>query len=662
MERKQIGPARLGIIFILIAAVIGVYALRLYDMQILNGAAYYEESRNSIVTESEIEASRGEITDRYGRVLATNRASYNIQINSSELLDLDDPNAYILELVALAVEYEGGYTDSLPITAAPTFVYESDATAAEQSNLSAYLAYFDLEEDISAAELMIFLRDRYAVSPDLGGEEARMVVGIRYELELRSIVNMDPYVFVEDASTDFITVLLEQGYPAVSVVTTSVREYTTEYAAHVLGRIGPLYEDEVEEYLAAGYELDDLVGKYGIERLYESQLRGVNGVQTTTTSASGVVTEVLETEEAQPGNNVVLTLDIELQAVAENALDTWIDQLNADRDADEDLSTGGAVVAMDVDTGEVLVCASYPDYDVSAVNRALSGTYAPGSTFKPLVALAALEEGVIGEYDTIYDEGIYTEYTGYQPTCWIYPGSHGDEDVRSAIRDSCNYYFYVVGTSLTINRIAAYAKAFGLGQSTGIELDEEQGVLATPAYKLETEGIDWYVGDTLQAAIGQLYNSFTPLQMAAYASTLANGGIRYAATILRGIYTHDYSQPVEENQPEVLNTVEADQHYFDVVTEAMVEVTTQGATTYLFQDLPVTVAGKTGTAQTGNTTNDGVFICFAPAEDPEIAVAVVVEKGGSGSAVAGIARDVLAAYFQTQGNWNTVDTENQLLP
>jgi penicillin-binding protein 2 len=347
------------------------------------------------------------------------------------------------------------------------------------------------------------------------------------------------------------------------------------------------------------------------------------------------------------------------------------------------LISGGAVVAIDVNSGEPLCIASYPSYNLSTFledyeslvedeskplfNRALQGLYTPGSTFKMVTSIAVLNEGIVTPETTIYDEGKFTkyEYAGYAPTCWIWgKGSHGTVNISGALKVSCNYFFYTVGDYLGIDRLSEYAFKFGLGVPTGIELPESTGVMSTQKYKEEVEGVPWYAGDTLQAAIGQSYNQFTPLQIANYVATVANGGNRYSASILKSVRSYNYSEKLFERMPEVLSTVHAKEEYYEAVWAGMEAVANSidGTAYAVFGDYPVKVAAKTGTAQLGEEVkNNAVFVCYAPADNPEIALAVVVEKGGSGSAIATIARDILDYYFSFKASAHYLETELSLL-
>jgi penicillin-binding protein 2 len=439
------------------------------------------------------------------------------------------------------------------------------------------------------------------------------------------------------------------------------------------------------------------VGKDGVELAFENYLHGRDGEAQITSTAGGTVTNTVYTEEPDPGDQVYLTIDIQLQEAAERALAAGITSMQAARDTankeaeaagalddiEEDVQ-GGAVVAVDIATGEPLAIASYPTYDLETFmddysdllladndplfNRALMGTYAPGSTFKPCTAIASLTEGIINTEKTIKCEGIFTKYAyaGYSPQCWIYSQglTHGYEDISTAIRDSCNYYFYTVGDMLGVDLLDKYAAGFGLGASTGIELPESIGNMTSRANHEQITGEPWTQGYALQAAIGQADSLFSPLQLAEYCAAIANGGTRRSASILKSVRSYDYSEKIYEHVPEVLSTVESADYNYAAVQQGMYLVANDPADSAYtdFYGYQVNVAAKTGTAQLGeDKTNNAIFICYAPYENPEVAIAVVVERGGAGSSLGSIAKDVLDAYFSIKNASGTQEHENSIL-
>lgn len=687
---------RLGVLSIFLILLLGLYFTTLYKLQIVEGAAYYESSTNSIVTTKRVKAARGDILDRYGRVLVSNRACSNIVIDTKELFDQEDPNGIILQLVDIVEKYGDKHTDTMPVTMEAPFEYVSNMTSLQRSFLDGYLKAKELDPNAGAVDLMAYCRDRYKIDPSYDSQQTRTIAGVRYELNGRYDVPTADYIFAEDVSIDLITRLLESDLPGFDVEVSYIREYNTNYASHILGYVGAMTPEEYEIFEKEGYDMDAVVGKDGAEKAFEEYLHGIDGLARVTSTSTGVVTNTTYIEDPQPGNHIYLSVDIGLQEAAEQALSSYIAKENATREVNNEkaaalgntddilhMITGGGVAVIKVDSGEPLSIASYPTFELSTFledysdlledennplfNRALNGIYAPGSTFKPVVAMGALCEGVITTSSTIHDNLVFDKYAehGYAPKCWIYgKGSHGDLNVTSAIEVSCNYFFYTIGDFLKIDNINKYTRLFGLGEPTGIELVESVGTLTTDEYKMELFGEPLYLGDTLQAAIGQGWHQFTPLQLANYIAILANGGTRYSADILKSVRNYGYSENLYDRQAKVLGELEADDEYFQAIWDGMYAVANSpmGTAYQTFGGYSVKVAAKTGTAQMGEaTTNNAIFVCYAPAENPEIAVAVAIEKGGAGSAVAEVARNVLDYYFSFRSSSVTMETEMSLL-
>lgn len=692
---KLIKPVRLTIFIGFLVLMTIIIAVSLYRLQIVDGATYFEESQNTTTNVVTVAAARGNILDRYGRLLVSNKTCNNLIFNPGELFEQDDPNAIILELVQEVLDSGSTYTDTLPITKEPPFEYVDDMSELQKTRLNAYLEDNDLPLSTTAVELMACFREKFIIDNNYTAEEMRTISGIRYEIKIRYIINTSDYIFAEDVSMDLITKLLENNVKGFTVQSAYVREYATKYAAHVLGYVSQMTEDEYKKYKNYGYLLNAVVGKEGIEYAFEEYLHGQDGKAKVTSTKEGTVINTTYLVEPEPGDNVSTTIDIGMQEAAENALDSYITEENATReeknatyeaqgqtDEIKDLITGGAVAVMQVGTGETLSLASWPTFDLENVNknfheiektenapllnRALMGQYPPGSTFKPLTAIAALSEGIISTGTTIYDEGIFTKYAddGYAPKCWVYPGSHGTINVTQAIEVSCNYFFYVVGDTLGIDAMSEYAKRFGLGEPTGIELAEKTGNMSTPESAQIYENRPWYNGDTVQAAIGQSFSLFTPLQLSNYIASIADNGTRYKATMLKSVRSYDYSESVYKHEPEVAEETGIKQEYLDAVKLGMYNVANvgDGSAYKLFGGYPVKVAAKTGTSQLGEgITNNGVFVCYAPYDNPEIAIAVVIEKGSAGSAIGVIARDILDYYFSFKNSSASLETENSLL-
>lgn len=685
---KMLKSSRITFLFVVLTALVTLYVSVLYRLQLVHNDEYVATTTTASVANTQtVAAARGSLLDRNGVLLVSDRTVYNVKVSRKTLLKQEDPNDIILRLVKAAQSYGVNYADTFPVTMSAPFQYSARARTSQMNALADYIAYpyFGLDEDITAPELMTWMRDHYGISYTTTAEDARLIIGIRYELELRIVRNMTDYTFASDVDTDFITFIKEQRLPAVSIEASSQRQYHTSYAAHVLGHMGYLNPDDMPDYAEQGYTLNSIVGKNGAEYAFEEYLRGHDGTVTTYTDASGAVTDVVVESEAKAGSNVYLTIDIGLTQVAEDALESTIEDMNAERaekaaeeDSTYEAAEGGAVVVRDVKSGEILALASYPSFDPASYsrdysalvedplkplwNRATQGTYNPGSTFKMVTALAGLRTGTIAPYTTVTDEGKYTAYEDFQPNCWIYPGNHGTLDVVGALENSCNYFFYWVADHMGITPIAEAAAEFGLGAKTGIEIGENTGAIASREYKREALDEGWWSADTLLACIGQGLNEFTPVQIAGYVSTVANGGTVYRSTLLRYITSSDYSDVLMEKEPEVTHVIDDTDGYFPVLQRGMRAVVTRGTASAAFQGFPISVAAKTGTVQSDNAAmNTGVFVCYAPADDPQIAIAIVIEKGGSGSALTTIAKDILTAYFAQSEVSELEGLENTLI-
>ncbi|MEG1789334.1 MAG: penicillin-binding transpeptidase domain-containing protein [Oscillospiraceae bacterium] len=700
---KLIKPGRLAAFVLLIVGLLGLYITELYKLQIIQGEENYERSKNSVVTTQTVTAARGNIMDRYGRVLVSNRECYNIRLNENSLFkEGKDPNKIILDMIEIVKSCGDTYTDELPITMAPPFEY-TDMSNIQRVSLKAYLddkAEEGLKADTTSVELMSYFRGRYKIDNNYSAEDMRAIAGVRYEINVRYApgLNTSPYVFVQDASVELISKLMEKYGDDVTVETSFLREYKTQYAAHLLGYIAQMNADEMEKYSKnEEYSLDAKVGRDGAELAFEKYLHGKDGEAKVTRTASGTVTGTVYTKEPEPGEHVYLTIDIQLQEAAERALATGTANIQAKRETEnaeaialgapdkvkEDVQ-GSAVVVVDVKTGEPLAIASYPTFDLATFqkdytklsedkaaplfNRALMGAYAPGSTFKPCTAIACLSENVISTEYRVKCLGKYMKYAdqGYAPECWIYAQHmlHGNDNVTEAIRDSCNYFFYTVGNEVGIDRMNAYAHKFGLGEHTGIELTETTGNMSNRDNHMELAGKEWTYGDTLQAAIGQADSLFSPLQLAEYCATVANGGTRHSASILKAVRSYDFGEKIYQNNDEVLSTVESADYNWTAVQEGMYLVANDSAgSAYIdFFGYPIGVAAKTGTAQLGEgKTNNAIFMCYAPYDNPEIAIAVVMERGGSGSALCPIAREIMDTYLTIRRSTDVMETENTLL-
>ncbi len=709
---SKIKTSRVVAFGLIVALLIALCVGTLYQLQIINGAAYYDESINSITSYPAVLAARGNIYDRYGRLLVGNRECYNLVINTVKLFDEDQTaaewNATILEMVNIVEDSGATWTDDLPITTSPPFEY-TDMNAFQRTLLNAYFTRHGLDEDTTAVELMSYFRTRYGIDNTYSAEDMRKISAIRYALNVRYAINTSSYTFVEDASIDLISEIMGAVGGIIEVESSYVREYNTQYAAHLLGYVGAMNDVETEKYMAgenSGYNYDSVVGKDGVELAFESWLHGTDGSSRVTRNSEGTITSTVYQEDPVPGNHVYLTIDIQLQEAVERALENGIIALQQQRDQDnaqyiaqgepdkvrEDIK-GAAAVVVDVNSGNPLAIASYPTFDASRVyenyaeylsaeneplyNRATYGAYAPGSTFKPLVALAALSENIINTETRIKCEGVFTKYAsqGYAPECWIYTQNditHGNDNVSEAIRDSCNYFFYTIADMMGIDIMDEYAADFGLGESTGIEIGETTGNMANPDNHLNYDVDAWVYGDTVQAGIGQSDSLFTPLQLAEYCAAIANGGTRYSASVLKSVRSFDYTRQLYNGETQVLSTVDSPDYNWAAVQYGMYLMANDPNSSsfevyqtlgyYSYNGERIGVAAKSGTSQLGEALSpNSIFMCYAPYDDPEIAIAIVIERGASGAKAVNIAKDILDAYFSLSDGNRTAESENTLL-
>lgn len=722
MEGKQFNIRTLIIASLLALLLVG-FILVLYNLQIVKGDEYRAASTVKIANTVTVEAARGELLDRYGRSLVSNRATYEITLNSSLMGAEAERNANLLELITICRDNGLEWTDTLPISKDAPFTY-TDENALVYTNsegkvkfsylgalldalplgtdilsdrwrsadLTAAASVADLGEGLTAEEVIDGLRQYFLIDESLSDADARALIGVLYELNLRSQnVKQTEYIFAQDVSIDVISAIKERSLTGVNISATTVRQYNTTSAAHLLGRVGAI--QDWDAYKDKGYNMNDSVGINGMEAAFEDYLRGTSGTLIQEMSTSGKVVseswmvddETGEAMEPEPGNHVMTTLDLRLQEKVEEVLANTIENL-------ADTKEKGAVVVQSVNDGGILAMASYPTYDLSTVyssteaykavaddprnpfvNRATSEIYYPGSTFKPLVAIAALEEGLVTPTEKIQDTGAlqlpeeeHYPYGDYHPQCWIYRqyrGTHGWENMADALRDSCNIYFYTLGHRLGIEKIDEYAAMFGLGQKTGLELSEEEGYVAGPDTSAML-GQEWYGGNLLSAAIGQDNTKITMLQLSNYIATLVNGGNRYETHLLKTVKSNDFSETVYEYEAQPVETLNLDPTYVEAVKQGMWEVANDEESTvdqYL-SNLVVEVGAKTGSAQVSADKNaNAVFVLFAPYDDPEIVISMVVEGGASGTNLASAAGEIVNYYFGSEHTMESIGTENTLI-
>lgn len=684
---------RVTALVLMAALMLGVFSVRLYGVQVVEGAQQEDTPPGSYTYYTRVTAARGEILDRNGTVLVGNRASFNIVLIYPVLFSSEDPNGSLRSLTNLAVQNGLEIVDHLPVTSEKPYEYTKDQySSAWNEYFKTFLAAREWDSDISAPQLIRRLSERYHIPEDWTEEEARRVISVRYELELRHCTNLPNYVMLEDVDAVSLAAMKELNVPGVTVEKSTVREYYTDYAAHILGRVADMDAAEYEYYKQFDYAMDAQVGKEGLEKAFELELHATDGLLETTIASDGTILEEHYINEPIAGNNVELSIDIDLQKTGEDELEKLILDLRenglngSDRAKDAE---GGAVVAISVKTGEVLVCASYPTFDLSTYsedyndlleqdyaplyNRAVQGKYPPGSTFKMVTTIAAINAGTIKPGFEVVDQGVYRRFedVGYLPRCMLYTttngaATHGSINVMEALSVSCNYYFYEIGWMVGIDAIDKTAQALGLGEPTGIEIYEETGHRANPEVKDALYKGDysvWYGGDTVSAAIGQSEHRYTPMQLCSYTAALANRGTRYQSTFLRRVLSSDYEELVRQNEPVVLSSLEISDDAYAAYTEGMrLAVTSYGGTSHgIFGNYDVAVCAKTGTAEHGSGGSDNAsFVLYAPADDPEIAIAIYVEKGAQGGNLGKIAKAILDVYFSEASAIDTVPAENTL--
>lgn len=625
---------------VLLALVVLVYGVQIFSLQVIDAEGYGSAASGISKRTSVIKASRGEILDSSGRKIAVNRDGYDIVFNSA-YLDRNMLNDIIVELIKLCEEYECSYIDKLPLShGTPEFITDSGSSEAK---LKKTLGVADYATPKNCFDRLV---ERYSLSAyDVATQ--RKLMGVRYSMELASFSIAAPYTFAEDIPEDLMVRVSEAAYvlKGVTVEITPYREYpVTDLAPHIIGAIGPIYEEEWEKYKEKGYSYNDKIGKSGIEAYAEEYLHGIDGELTYKIDANGKILETEVTKAPIHGKTVMLTLDKTLQVTAQEALASTIKTLQSRGGSVK----GGAVVVTDVNTGAILCSANYPSYDMSTMSkmynelladkhkplldRAFQGVYPIGSTIKPAVAVAAMQNGKYHEGETINCVRTYSYFSDYKPHCMHY---HGTIGLNTALSKSCNYFFFELGRRVGIKNLNEYLRSFGLGVKTGVEVNDSAGILT----EFESDS-----GNTIQVAIGQL-NAFTPLQLSNYTATLANGGTHYNATLIDRVVSYNRNETFLVGASKVNNTVTISDDVLSAVKAGMLSVTVDGTGSAVFGDYPIKVGGKTGTSQVSGAADHSVFIAFAPFDKPEIAVSVVLENGSSSFGVTSVAKAVLDCYF-----------------
>lgn len=675
---KGLNFRRMLALLLIMMIVLGIFSVRLFQIQIVQGEEYAQLASQGYRTTVSIAASRGEIVDCNQVPLVSNRTSYAVVLdynyfphgNSKE--QRQKQNACLLALTHLLQQEEEQWNDSLPISLTVPYTFAED----REQGVARLKEHLRMASYATAEQCLKQMVEKYELA-DFTAEEQRILAGIHYEMETAGFSAKVSYTFAGDVSDTTMYRILEQSnrFHGVDVTTVPQREYvggTT--ACHIIGTVGPIYAEEYAGLKDKGYSYNDILGKSGIEAAAEKYLRGAAGTRVLIKNAAGVVISEEETVAPVPGQTVVLCLDTLVQQAAQRVLATTIADLraNGQEGKGKDVKSG-SVVLLDVTNGGVLTCASWPDYDLSTYsvdynkllenpdnplfNRALNGSFPCGSVFKPGVALAAITDQFIDADEIINCTHTYEYYApSYTPKCM---SRHNRLSVITAIEKSCNYFFYDVGR-LMGSSIFNYLSLYGFGQKTGVEIGESSGIQQTPE-SLRASGGTWVAGDYLQLAIGQR-GAYTPIQLAAYAMMIANNGVRYRTHFIKSVRSYDNA--TETVIPaEVAARVTWSDDAIRQVRKGMEAVGKTGTAKNAFANAPYTVACKTGTAQTGiaGQSDHGTFIAYAPADKPEVAISVVIENGNSAAAAA-VAREVLDAYFKGKVAGETPTPEGVLIP
>ena len=721
MNQRPSQLTRFRVMAAMALAVLAIYLVVLFNTQVVHHEEYLAKSIQTITRMENVEASRGIITDRSGRTLVTNQSTYSLTFDASLLKPGENQNDAILRLVTLCRDQGVAWEDNLPLSldGAAHFTVDTltdtqksrffsylrdlkptrellaayvrqhpellkpskegetaldpatakDTELLKQTNSAALTNSLLLNAGVTPAKLFDWMREDMKLSDDYSDSDARLILGIRYELKLRKLgANNNAYVLAQNVDVAFCSLISDGQFQGAKIIRSSARQYATTYAAHILGTVGGIsdYTDDLKE---RGYRMDDTIGLSGVEAAFEDYLRGADGKRMISVNSDGKITGEYYSVEPRSGYTVELTVDLKLQQAVEDTLAAKVAQLNQKDHLD---SRGAAAAVVKVGTGEILSLASYPTFDLSTwrqdyaelssdpatpmLNRAASSAYAPGSTLKPATAVAALESGATTPSETLFDTGYWkypsTTWNG-GTWCWKHSG-HGKVNATTAITNSCNYYFAEMGYRMGLDTLNEYYSALGLGEPTGIEIGEKTGRQAT------NEGGS---NQAPWAAYGQADQLYTPLQLANYIATLVSGGQHCPAHLLKSVKSYDNSEIIATGDTTPLNTLNISDSTLQAVKKGMYGYTQPGGMVYsYFKDCIVSAGAKTGTAQLGGgLKNNGVFVAFAPYDDPEIAVALVLEKADAGAVLATTAVDIINAYFDREDTASILP-ENQLIP
>ncbi len=660
MSSKKVLNARINVLVIVVLLIFSAFIARLVQFQVVDGDEYYEMSNSVVLVNQNIEASRGDIVDTNGEYIATTHPVFNVTLNSV-YFDFSQVNQRLYEVLEILNAQGEEINDLLPLSYEYPYIFNEN----QDSEIARVKSTYNLNVYATEENIMDKLIETYELE-EFPQSYQRQIAGLRYTMEREGFSAAYPFNIAKNVSSETATIISEYSreLSGVEIIQSSDRYYENgTLIPHILGTLGPIYAEEYTELKEQGYKMNDIIGKNGLEKTYESYLKGEDGALQIEKNKNGEILNQTIITEPEPGETIKLTIDNELQLAVNDIAKAQMEYLQA-REAGWGKETSGvSIVVLDVDTGGILASTTYPSYDLNEYynkyteylndelnplfNRAIQGTYRPGSVFKMVVASAGLQEGLITETSTYHCKGHYDYYTveewgGPLPSC-AGGVAHGVINVEQALQVSCNTFFYDLGRQLGIDTINEMANNYGFGVETGIETGENIGILSSPEFRLEM-GMEWNAGDVIQASIGQLDTQVTTLQLATYANTIANDGARLETHIVKAIETFDGSEIIYETPVNTLSVIEDNANIFDTLEDGMVLASTSGNAGLFMSELPYSVATKTGTAQVSGDLYNATMVAYGPVENPEIAIAVIGEKAGNGYNLAFAVKEIFLAY------------------
>ncbi len=643
MTRSVSDYIKLTLTVLLVILCTGFGILRLMKIQVVESQNYQKDTSVQTVYQQKIPATRGEIIDAKGNLLVGNYVTYAVMIDKSKFPEENqEANAIILQLLQILSDAKINWTDSLPISTNAPYRFR---VGTDDSDLHEMKKIIGVNDYATPENCMDVLCEKYEISEEFTPRQQRMIAGLRYAMAQENFSVVNQFQVATELDMKTVRMISQLSLQMQGILVSQIPERVIETGTilpHELGTTGPIYAENADEYLAKGYSLDAVVGVSGIEKAMESELQGTPGERTIKFEKGEVISDEI-TQPVNAGHTVKLTVNSEFQAGLQEILEDFLEDFesyNMKKDEDGKPINNGALVVLDARTGAVLGEATAPTYDLTKYhsdyqellnapgdplfNRATMGLYRPGSTFKTITATAGLNEGLVTGSTTFYC-GRWYEYHDITYSC---TGYHSNISVARALMVSCNSYFYHLSELLGIEMLDEYADYYGIGQNTGIETRDSAGYMATPE-QYQKLGIDWTIGQVLQAGIGNGETMVTPLQLACVANTIANKGVRYEPYLVDSIWNYDRKKCLKKTRATVAARIPIqDDDVYEYIQKGMIMASGNGfPSAYSLQNLGYDVAIKTGTPQSDSHYQDSVFIGYAPAEKPKIAFAGVVEGG-----------------------------------